>query len=67
LQDTPLCSFIATTNLDTLTGYDEWGCSAGGFTTTDPWTGGGEWAGVSCTNNFVTAIAMDGVGLTGMY
>ena len=67
-QDDGLCGFIAATNIDSLTGYDEWQCTSDGVTSTDPCVGGSEWTGVTCSSSgTVTDLNLADIGLGGSF
>mgnify|MGYP003386732202 CR=1 FL=1 len=55
-QDDGICSFVAATNINSVTNYDEWTCDTDMLTDTDPCSG--PWTGVTCSGSYVSAITM---------
>ena len=63
--DKALCGLTAATNIATLTGYDEWGCSTNGITISDP-CGLYSWSAIDCQNDgTISDIYMNSLGITG--
>ena len=63
-QDIGLCGLIAATNIQSISGYSQWSCTTGGFTSTTPCLSP-VWPGVTCSGTVVVGINFDLVGLTG--
>ena len=63
-QEIGLCGLIAATNIQTISGYSQWSCTTGGYTSTAPCTSP-VWAGISCNGIDVVSISIGGVGVTG--
>jgi Leucine-rich repeat (LRR) protein len=66
-QDVAICSFVAATNIYSLTNpfLSEWLCSSVGSTVTDPCLSGAEWTGILCDNGTIVDIALSFMGVTG--
>ena len=65
IQDYGLCGFIAATNIESLTNYNEWSCTTGGLTSTDP-CNIAKWTGVTCMNGFINSISLNVSNMTGI-
>ena len=61
----PMCDIIAATNIQSISGYSQWSCTTGGFTSTAPCTSP-VWNGLVCTGNNVVSITLNNFGLTGI-
>ena len=64
-QDDAICSIIAATNIESISGYEEWSCSSDGLTSTDPCSSP-VWSGVTCSGTLIVSLALDTIDLTGM-
>ena len=65
-QDNALCGLIASTNIQSISGYSMWSCNSTGYTTTNPCASGSIWVGITCTNNYVSSIAIYSLSLQGI-
>ena len=70
-QDNGLCGLIAATNIQSISGYSQWSCTTGGYTTTSPCTLY-VWAGLVCSgvnvvsftfplNKLITGMCWNGI------
>ena len=64
-QDNGLCGLLAATNIHSISGYSQWSCATGGYTSTlsclSPL-----WPGVTCNGVDVVGINLLSLGITGM-
>ena len=60
----PLCDIIAATNIQSIPGYSQWSCTAGGVASTPPCIAP-LWAGISCSGINLENIAIGAIGMTG--
>ncbi len=68
-QDNVLCGLVASTNIQSISGYSMWSCNSNGgmpITTTNPCLSGSIWVGITCTNNYVSSIAIYSLSLQGI-
>ena len=65
-QDIGMCSLVAATNIHSISGYSQWSCTTGGYTSTAPCTSP-VWSRVLCSGNVVTSINVYNLGLTGLF
>ena len=63
-QDQGLCGLIAATNIQSISGYSQWSCTTGGYTSTSPCTSP-MWPGVSCVGSNVVSMNIGSLGVTG--
>ena len=63
-QDIGLCGLIAATNIQSISGYSQWSCTTGGYTSTSPCTSP-MWPGVSCVGSNVVSMNIGSLGVTG--
>ena len=63
-QDIGLCGMIAATNIHSISGYSQWSCTTGGYTSTSPCTSP-MWPGVSCVGSNVVSMNIGSLGVTG--
>ena len=64
-QDQGLCGLIAATNIQTISGYSQWSCTAIGAPLTPPCTSSPVWNGLACAGNNAISLSVSNVGLTG--
>ncbi len=62
-QDNALCGLIASTNIQSISGYSMWSCNSTGYTTTNPCLSGSIWPRITCTNNYVSSIDVNNLSL----
>jgi len=62
-QDDGLCSFIASTNIITISGYSQWICTTDKITSTNPCSP--VWPSVTCSGGYVHSISILNKGITG--
>ena len=62
-QDKALCGFIASTNIASKSGYNEWVCDSSRMTIGDPCYP--LWTGLTCLNRLITRMDLDSLGFTG--
>ena len=65
-QDIGLCGIIAATNIQSISGYSQWSCTTGGYTSTSPCLSL-VWAGLVCSGSNVVSVDVNSIGLTGKY
>ena len=63
-QDDGLCSFIAATDIETISSKTMWSCTTDGLTTTDPCVAT-IWSGITCDGGYVDSITLDNLGIIG--
>ena len=64
-QDVGLCGLISATNIHSISGYSQWSCSTGGYTTSTPCLSP-VWPGLSCAGINVVSVNLNSLGVTGM-
>ena len=64
-QDTGLCGLIAATNIHSISGYSQWSCTAGGYTSTTPCLAP-VWPGIICSGINVVNLNLTSIALTGL-
>ena len=64
-QDVGLCGLISATNIHSISGYSQWSCSTGGYTTSTPCLSP-VWPGLSCAGINVVSVNLNALGVTGM-
>ena len=64
-QDYGLCGFIASTDIASISEFDEWSCTTDGVATGDPCVAT-MWSGITCTGGYVDSISLSSIGITGM-
>ena len=65
-QEAALCGFIAATNIESISGYEEWSCTTSGIPSTDS-CAATAWSGVTCDSGLVIDIGLNGFGLAGNF
>ena len=63
-QESAVCSFIAATNIENISNYDEWSCTSDGVTSTDPCSPA--WSGVACSGSSIVDLRLVNIGVSGM-
>ena len=64
-QESGLCGLVAATNINTLSGYSMWACTASGYAASTP-CNSPVWNGIGCIGGNVVYISVSSVGLTGI-
>ena len=64
-QENAICSFIAATNIASISGYTMWSCTSDGITSTDPCSP--VWSGIGCNGSSIVRWDLSSVGLAGTY
>ena len=63
-QDYGLCGLIASTNIQSISGYGQWSCSSLGYTSTNP-CAASIWPGLTCNGVNVVSINFFNLGILG--
>ena len=63
-QDVGLCGLVAATNVQSKSGYSQWSCTTGGYTSTSP-CASPVWPGIVCSGNIVIWLNLYSLGLIG--
>ena len=59
-----MCDIIAATNIQSISGYSQWSCTAGGVTSTTPCSAP-VWNGLGCSGSNVVFISISSTSLRG--
>ena len=56
-QDSGLCGMIAASNIQSVSGYSQWSCASGGYTSTNPCSSP-VWPGLGCSGGIVVSLSV---------
>ena len=59
-----MCDVVASTNIQTLSGYSQWSCTTLGVVSTAPCTAP-VWSGLICSGSVVVSISLTNIGVSG--
>ena len=62
-QDQALCDLIASTNIASKSGSNQWSCDSSGFPSSDPCVV--MWPGLTCSNGAVVSMNLNDLGIVG--
>ena len=64
-QESAICSFIAATDIESISTHTMWSCTTDGITSTDPCSPA--WSGVTCSGGSIVSLDLNSVGVAGIF